>query len=69
MPCGGCGRRSEARREAMRSRDESALNGGYANLTARQIKARLEVYKRRYCSKCEKRYDCNYNNYLKCKGK
>lgn len=42
--------------------------GGYKYLTDVQIKARLEVYKKRNCSGCEKRYECDYSMYVKCKN-
>ena len=67
MACGGCQRRraeTDARRKATVEQD---LMGGYANLTNNQIKARLEAYKRKYCKACEKRYECDYVNYLACK--
>ena len=67
MACGGCAKRRAARSAARRSREDTDLTGGYANLTDRQIKARLEVYKRRYCSDCTKRYECDYKNYLECR--
>ena len=40
--------------------------GGYKNLQAHQIRARLEVFKKRYCKDCEKRYDCDYKMYQQC---
>jgi len=43
--------------------------GGYKYLKAHQIKARLEVYKRRNCGGCDKRYACDYAMFLGCKGK
>jgi hypothetical protein len=71
MACGGCQKRREARDAQMvnnrQAKDETDLMGGYANLTDRQIKARLEVYKRRYCTSCAKRYECDYTLYLECK--
>lgn len=67
MACGGCQKRRAAQTAVRRAREEQDLMGGYANLTDRQIKARLEVYKRRYCATCEKRYSCDYAGYLACK--
>jgi hypothetical protein len=64
MPCGGCGRRDDTVYNRM-SKDD--LTGGYANLTDRQLKARLEMYKKRFCSSCVKRYDCDYKCYIECK--
>ena len=43
--------------------------GGYKYLKPQQIKARLEVFKRKNCKdNCDKRYTCDYNMYLNCKG-
>jgi hypothetical protein len=67
MACGGCQKRRAARTAVKRDKEDYDLMGGYANLTDRQIKARLEVYKRRYCQKCTKRYECDYKNYLECR--
>ncbi len=66
MPCGGCAKRRAQRAVSRKIKEEQNLMGGYANLTDRQIKARLEVYKRRYCAACQKRYECNYESYLEC---
>lgn len=66
MACGGCARRKAQTRAIRKSKDEKTLMGGYANLTDRQIKARLEVYKRRYCPDCADRYECDYVNYVAC---
>ena len=67
MACGACSKRRAAKTDARRQKEEQDLMGGYANLTDKQIKARLEVYKRRYCTTCAERYSCNYENYVKCK--
>jgi len=66
MSCSGCGRkRQAARRAAQKSGDE--VMGGYKYLNDRQIKARLEVYKKKYCKGCNKRYECDYQSYVECK--
>ncbi len=67
MPCGGCSKRKAIVRTNRQNKEEADLMGGYANLTDRQIKARLEVYKRRYCEKCNERYDCDYSHYVECR--
>ena len=41
--------------------------GGYKYLEPHQIRARLEVFKRKYCAGCEKRYDCDFKMYTECK--
>lgn len=64
MACRGCGRRQAAKSAPITKQD---IMGGYKYLTDRQIKARLEVYKKRYCSDCDKRYECNYEIYVNCK--
>lgn len=68
MACGGCGKRKAARQPAVRGvKEDSGVMGGYGHLTNRQIKARLEVYKKRYCKDCPKRYECDYKMYVECK--
>lgn len=70
MPCGGCAKRSAARtarKVAREASERSDLFGGYSSLNDKQIKARLELYKKRYCKACDKRYTCNYEMYLDCK--
>lgn len=64
MPCGGCGRRNSSSGGVVSQWD---LTGGYANLTDKQLKARLETYKKRFCTSCSKRYECDYKSYLECK--
>lgn len=39
----------------------------YKYLNNRQLKARLEVYKKRYCKECENKSVCDYEMYVKCK--
>lgn len=58
MVCGSCGKKKQINYDVM---------GGYKYLSDRQIRARLEVFKKRNCSDCEKRYDCNYEMYVNCK--
>jgi len=67
MTCGGCSKRRAAQVTKRQSKEDYNIMGGYANLNDRQIKARLEVYKRKYCKECLKRYDCDYKNYLECR--
>jgi hypothetical protein len=67
MACGGCSKRRAARDAVRKASTERDLMGGYANLTDRQIKARLEAYKRRYCKDCKERYKCDYVRYVDCK--
>ena len=43
--------------------------GGYKYLKPHQIKARLEIFKKNECKDCRKRYKCDYDKYLGCKGK
>lgn len=63
MACGGCVKRRMTRAVSK----EAGVMGGYAHLTNRQIKARLEVYKKRYCTNCDTRYECDYKKYVECK--
>lgn len=41
--------------------------GNYKYLTDRQIRARLEVYKKKFCSQCPRRYQCDYPMYVECR--
>lgn len=66
MACGGC-RRKPSSAAARKASIEGNLMGGYANLTAPQINARLEAYKRKYCKDCKVRYECDYPRYVACK--
>jgi hypothetical protein len=43
-----------------------SVMGGYKYLTAAQISARLEVFKRMYCKECATRYDCTFESYEIC---
>ena len=67
MGCSGCGKKRAARAARAVIDEKTGVMGGYKYLNDKQIKARLEVYKKRYCSDCKKRYDCNYEMYVKCK--
>ena len=71
MPCGGCARRKAVARTAARTaaqtKDDYDLMGGYANLNDQQIKARLEMYKRRFCKSCGERYTCDFVRYTECR--
>lgn len=67
MACSGCGRRNAARRVAKKAIEKDEVMGGYKYLNDRQIKARLEVYKKKYCKGCNKRYECDYSIYVECK--
>jgi hypothetical protein len=66
MACGSCGKK---RRSISRDTVEKDLMGGYKYLTDRQIKARLEAFKKRFCANCSSRYECDYTMYLKCKNR
>jgi len=67
MACGGCRKRAAAR--SAKSIKKGDLFGGYKYLNDRQIKSRLEVYKRRYCSGCSVKSNCDYDMYVKCPTK
>jgi len=66
MACGACGRK-RAVKTAPPGSPES-LMGGYKYLTARQLRARLEVYKKKNCTSCDKRYQCDYGMFVSCKN-
>lgn len=63
MAC-GCGRQ---RKPPVPRENQDPVMGGYKYLTDRQIKARLENYKKRYCKVCPERYKCDYVMYTECK--
>jgi len=67
MACGGCGKRRAVRASKV-ARRLNPVMGGYKYLTDVQIKARLEIYKRKHCKSCDKKYDCTYETYVKCKN-
>lgn len=64
MACGGCSRRNAVKHGPPTKEN---LMGGYKYLTDRQIRARLEVYKKNNCKNCEKRYECDYTSFVNCK--
>jgi hypothetical protein len=66
MVCGGCAkRRFNMDREDM----EATLYGNRGSLNNRQIVARLEKYKKVYCSDRECRYKCDYTMFTECEKK
>lgn len=62
MGCSGC-RKRNARKADQSKRD---IMTEYKYLNDRQLKARLEVYKKRYCKGCKDIEKCNYEQYVKC---
>ena len=64
MACGGCAKRRHATRPIKNAED---LKGGYKYLTDRQLRARLEIYKRNNCKDCQDRYKCDYPMFIDCK--
>lgn len=71
MACGGCSKRRRPSPNTRAATPEAYdLAGGVdvRSLNDRQIKARLEVFKRKFCKTCSSRYVCNYTTYLDCKG-
>ena len=71
MACGSCSkkRRRSPNTNINRSQDYDLAAGmNIKSLNSKQINARLEVFKRKFCSACTKRYDCDYQSYLNCKG-
>lgn len=70
MACGGCGKRRNSPNINTTSSKDYDLAGGMdiRSLNDRQIRARLEVFKRKFCNTCSIRYTCDYIRYLDCKG-
>jgi hypothetical protein len=65
MACGGCAKRNAARHAPAGSKE--SLMGGYQYLTDRQLRARLEMYKKNNCKDCEDRAQCDYGKFVNCK--
>lgn len=65
MACGACSKKSSTRS----SEPVYDLTGGVNinSLNTQQVRARLEVFKRKFCRDCNSRYDCDYSRYLICK--
>jgi hypothetical protein len=70
MACGGCGKNRRPKNRYTSTPEKYDIAGGVAisSLSNRQIKARLEVFKRKFCLHCKVRYNCDYPIYLECKG-
>lgn len=64
MACGGCGRKNRVPAKVAKN----DLKSGIKYLTRPQIIARLEIYKKKYCKKCEDKYKCDYEMYHQCKN-
>lgn len=61
MACGGCKKRQN--RHGAKVYD---VMGGYKHLPDKQLKARLEAYKKLHCKDCESRYKCDFVMYSNC---
>jgi len=70
MACGGCGKNRRPKNRNASKPENYDITGGVAisSLNNRQIKARLEVFKRKFCLRCKIRYNCDYPIYLDCKA-
>lgn len=61
----GCG--CKGRRKAKKHNPSPAgVMGNYKYLNSTQIKKRLEVFKKLYCSNCDHKQECDYTMYEKC---
>jgi hypothetical protein len=71
MACGGCAKRNKTNINKDKLSENDLLFykvfGNYKYLTDRQIKARLEIYKKRNCKGCPKFNECDIGIFLKCK--
>jgi hypothetical protein len=63
---GCCGKSRRRPKPSTNQRQRPDVMGGYKYLPPHQVRARLEVFKKRYCKDCEKRYDCDYKMYQQC---
>lgn len=59
MACSGCGKRRAARKSNNIMEQHKYLND-------RQLKARLEIYKKQNCKNCDKKGKCDYEMYIAC---
>lgn len=66
MACGGCSRK---RATSSGNLPYDLVFGSNPYLTDRQLKARLENFKRNYCKECNDRYTCDLSRFIECKGK
>lgn len=66
MACGSCSKRQSSRVVE----PVYDLTGGLDihSLNTQQVRARLEVFKRKFCRDCSSRYECDYSRYLVCKS-
>jgi len=62
MVCGGCKKR-QSRHGVGEVYD---VMGGYKHLPDRQLRARLETYKKLHCNECDSRYVCDFTMYSNC---
>lgn len=65
MACNSCRKKRESVNNAKSAKNYDIM-GGYGNLSERQIKARLENFKKSFCTACGSRYVCDYKLYLGC---
>jgi len=63
---GCCGKSRRRPKQSTNQRQRPDVMGGYKYLQPHQVRARLEVFKRRYCTDCERRYSCTYKTYQEC---
>lgn len=69
MACGSCGRKKGSNTNTNNENLASAMVfGSNIYLTDRQLKARLENYKRNYCKECAERYECDLTRFVECKN-
>lgn len=70
MACGSCGKNRRPKNRTVNNPEDYDITGGVAvdSLNDKQIKARLEVFKRKFCTRCKIRYICDYPTYIGCKG-
>lgn len=64
MACGACSKRRDEK-----DKKKFDVMGGYKYLPERQLKARLETFKKHFCSNCDNRYTCDFEMYSNCTKK
>ena len=61
MGCSACSRKKKGANKAVYD-----VMGGFKHLPNNQIKARLEIFKKRHCKNCDYRYKCDFVMYNNC---
>lgn len=67
MGCSRC-EKKQKRKDERGNPELYRAFGNYKYLTNRQVRTRLEYYKKKHCKGCSKKDECNISMFFKCKG-